>query len=785
MELVDGAPLRAQLGTRPLSQRKLLSYAVPIASGLARAHRSGIVHRDLKPENVMVSSDGVVKIVDFGLAKLVAGIGDGSTLTVRDDEISREGTFLGTVGYMSPEQASGGAVDFRSDQFSFGLMLYEMATARHPFARPSAPQTLSAIIEQEPEPARRLNVEIPLPLEWILDRCMAKDPAERYGSTDDLARDLVRLEQQLSNPDLTRGSFVAAPPSKPKRWLPAGTALALLVAGTALGWFGSAGARRTVAPDPPTWRQITFRKGFVHNARFAADGQSVVYSAAWDRRPIELYTTTIVSPESRALDVPPAGLLAMSRSGQLAVSLGCRFNAASGSCPGTLASVPLLGGAPRSLKEGVEAADWGAGDALAIVRSTGDATRPRLAEFPLGTILSEAGPLHVRVSADGGRVAWSERTASGAVVMVRDAKGTRKVSSSAWGGFSGLAWSPDGTAVYFSGSPIAGVPDDQVFRVSLDGDERRVLTNTGRVRILDIAKDGRLLVDQGIVQSALWIRDSAGQAPRDLSWFDGTVPDALSADGSTLLFTERGVAGRGIESYPIYLRPTDGKPAVRLGTGYGVALSPDGRWALCSTRPASGSQELFLVPLGSGDMRTLDRAGLNIFPSGGVPPAGHFVDSARVAFRARSGTGAWRTYVQAIDGGPPQLVEHEPGGIVSPFAPDGSRFVSRRSDGSHWLATLAPSPAIPLPIPGDDRHYVTQWTADGRGLFIGRTTENLWSIAQLDLASGRMTPLAELVPRSPVGRRGVGLPHISRDGKTFVVSEFARLSALFVVDAHR
>src|SRR6266568_2795195 len=200
MELVDGKTLRTLLDGGALPWRKLLSLAAQTADGLAKAHAAGIVHRDLKPENLMVTRDGFVKILDFGLAKLVpAGFesSEGSHLATvtRGTE---PGTVLGTVGYMSPEQASGHPVDFRSDQFSLGAILYEMASGKRAFDRPTAVQTLSAVIQDEPEPLSATAPKIPANLIWIIERCLAKDPEERYASTRDLARDLAALRDHVS-----------------------------------------------------------------------------------------------------------------------------------------------------------------------------------------------------------------------------------------------------------------------------------------------------------------------------------------------------------------------------------------------------------------------------------------------------------------------------------------------------------------------------------------------------------------------------------------------------------
>jgi tetratricopeptide (TPR) repeat protein len=209
MELVEGETLREILlaqGERPLSSRRLLDIGAQIADGLAKAHAAGIVHRDLKPENVMVTSDGFVKILDFGLVKLR---GDGSggheqwfdsgapTWPESPSPQTAVGAVLGTAGYMSPEQARGRPVDHRSDQFTLGTILYELATGRQAFRRETPAQTIAAIIDTPPEPLAVLNPALPPPARWIIERCLAKDPAERYASTLDLARELRNVRERL------------------------------------------------------------------------------------------------------------------------------------------------------------------------------------------------------------------------------------------------------------------------------------------------------------------------------------------------------------------------------------------------------------------------------------------------------------------------------------------------------------------------------------------------------------------------------------------------------------
>jgi len=201
MELIDGRTLRDLLDAGTLSVRKSLDIAVQIAEGLAKAHEANILHRDLKPENIMVTRDGFAKILDFGLAKLQSPAALGSPAAgaqPTDLSLTREGFVLGTPAYMSPEQASGRPLDFRSDQFSAGVIFYEMFSKRRPFLRATAVQTLSAVIEDEPEPLERLNPRVPAPLRWAVSRCLSKDPDERYSSTRDLARELKQIKDNFA-----------------------------------------------------------------------------------------------------------------------------------------------------------------------------------------------------------------------------------------------------------------------------------------------------------------------------------------------------------------------------------------------------------------------------------------------------------------------------------------------------------------------------------------------------------------------------------------------------------
>src|ERR1700733_4649668 len=196
MELVEGETLRALLASGPIPFRKSVAIAAQVADGLAKAHEVGVVHRDLKPENLMVSRDGTAKVLDFGLAKLrkLGPVGCSDVTT----NITEHGIVMGTVGYMSPEQATGNEVDFRSDQFSFGSVLYEMVTGTPAFRKKTQAETMAAILRDEPESLGTKMLQAPAPFIWIVERCLAKDPKQRYASTRDLARDLAALRDRLA-----------------------------------------------------------------------------------------------------------------------------------------------------------------------------------------------------------------------------------------------------------------------------------------------------------------------------------------------------------------------------------------------------------------------------------------------------------------------------------------------------------------------------------------------------------------------------------------------------------
>ena len=276
-ELIEGKKLRDEVERGPVSTRRLLDLAVQMAGGLRAAHDAGIAHRDLKPANVMITRDGRVKIVDFGLAKAFASAAPGAhghdAITV-----TLPGTVAGTPQYMSPEQARGGDIDFRSDQFSFGLMLYEMATGTQPFRRDSTPQTMAAVIGDEARPIAELNAKVPTVLRWIIERCLAKDPGDRYASTADLLKDLSNLQARLSELSLEDVKPATRPVAASRKWLAAASlAATAAVIVAAMVWL-----RPSAPPAARAFRPLVTDGSFQGSPAWSPDGKTLAYVAPVD-----------------------------------------------------------------------------------------------------------------------------------------------------------------------------------------------------------------------------------------------------------------------------------------------------------------------------------------------------------------------------------------------------------------------------------------------------------------------------------------------------------------------
>jgi hypothetical protein len=451
-ELLEGETLRQKIEAGPLPVRRAMEYAKATAQGLAAAHEKGIVHRDLKPENIFITRDDRTKILDFGLAKLVLPESNVDAATTLTSPATLPGVVMGTVGYMSPEQVRGLPTDARSDIFGFGAVLYEMLTGKRAFKKDTTAETMTAILREEPPELLETNWQGPIGLQKILSRCLEKSPERRFQSASDLAFAIESLTGTSTSPSVA-AQAIKDGVNWPKWILSTGIGALLLVVAAAGWWYG----RGANPPSQPAYQQITFERGFVYAARFAADGRSVVYSASWDGQPLQIYSTVEGSPESRSLNLVNSTLFAVS-STDLAISLGCK-NRYIGDCQGTLARVPISGGAPRELANDIIAADWMPdGNTTTVVSHVEGKYR---VEYPRGNVIYEnVHPLgHLRVSPTGKAIAFSQsvgETGDGGRVFVLDTSGKELAHTQVFVSVEGLAWPASGDEVWVAAATDKG-----------------------------------------------------------------------------------------------------------------------------------------------------------------------------------------------------------------------------------------------------------------------------------------------------------------------------------------
>jgi hypothetical protein len=761
-ELLEGRSLREVLEAGPLPTRKGVEYAQQIARGLAAAHERGVVHRDLKPANLFVTKDGRVKILDFGLAKLTqadAREAAGSQLSTD----TAEGKVVGTVAYMAPEQVRGQAVDARSDIFAFGAVVYEMLSGRRVFVGDTPADTMTAILTKDPEELSRPGLEVPASLERIVRRCLEKEPAERFQSAKDVA---FALEAESGT-----SRAAAAIAGRPrKRWfMAAAVGVPLLLAGVGIGLLYG---RKLWERPLPKITQLTFRRGVVDRARFTPDGKTVVYSAFWDGNRPEIFTTRAESPESRSLGLPPARLMGVSPTGELAILLTPPGDRSDG--PGVLARVPLLGGEPRKVMDDVLAADWSPdGRQLAVIRRVEGEFQ---LEYPVGKVLARPTPgPHLRVSPRGDRVA----VGGVAGIDVYDGAGRRTPLKTPPATYF-FAWASN-DAIWVTGGDAQHARS--VWLATPTAPPREVYRVTGTLALQDASSEGRLLVHHGFERVGVRGKPPGEADERELGVFHWSWVVDLSADGREVLIREgapqlplplRGpLVGR--DAVATYVRPTSGAPPVRLGDGLPLALSPDGRWVFVASFDRRPRFEL--TPTGSGEPRTLRLERFESVEAAWLLDEGHLVIDA--AERGRLS----RVFLVDVSGGEVRPITAE--GVVSirgsqgdgsviGAAADGTlaRYPLRGGDPQPTLARL-PSGTVPI-----------RATGDGRFVLVG-VGGLPYRVHRLELATGRMTPWRALQPDDLTGVPGLGPLAVSADGGAYAYTYGRYLEDLYLVEGLR
>ena len=700
-ELLEGQNLRDQMAGSALPARKALDYAAQMARGLAAAHEKGIVHRDLKPENVFVTRDGRVKILDFGLAKLMRPELSGTPGTETPTLGTEAGVVLGTIGYMSPEQVRGMAADHRSDIFSFGAMFYEMLTGERAFRGASAVETLSAILKEEPAQLSEGSAGIQAGVARVVRHCLEKDPLDRFQSIRDLAFNL----ESLSGVSGSSGAvpIVAPAPVRRAAWLRL-TLLAL--AALALGYV--LGTLRKPAPLAPavSVHRLTDFAGLEEAPAISPDGKSVAFTAyVGDKR--QIWVRLIARGAALQLTRDDADHQAP-RWAPDGASLEYYSSPVEGEPQGTVWEVPALGGSPRRIASTIGGADISHDgkrlaffrfekDQIELVVAARDGAAPRvIATLPLGSYY-----LSPRWSPDDGWVAYQRGYVfTHDIFAVSVGSGESRQITRESRLLSGFCWTADGSGIVYSSarsSTVLYLPTFNLWTVGFDGDGLRQLT-FGEASYVDPDLDAKgLLVAGRILRNLnIWKYPVDGNALDNvrrgvqITHQTGQVqtPSVGASDREVVYLSDSGGHGNlwviDTETGATRQITYEQDPEINLGA---PVWSPDGRQiAFYSTRAGVGGN--WLVNPDGGNLH-------NVVSAGGWASwsrDGHWLYYNENASTQNTGASGPLKKI-AADGGPSITVRTDKGNR-SAISPDGSTlyFVIERpavSGGSDYEIRVA------------------------------------------------------------------------------------------------
>jgi serine/threonine protein kinase len=764
-ELLQGKTLRERLSERPLHIREGADYALQVVHGLIAAHERHIVHRDLKPENLFLTDDGRMKILDFGVAKLqVQAEGE---RTIEDlTTVTKSGAVIGTVAYMSPEQLRAKPVDHRSDIFSFGAILYEMLSGRRAFRGETEVDTMTAVLREEPPDANLEQAGIPVGYRDVVKHCLEKQPDNRFQSVKDLAFALQTLTGSSSHIALAGPKKRQSARVLPWALVTALAAITMLLAVTLL--------LQSPAP-PPSYRRLTFDAGTVYSARFASDGHSIVYSAAWNGKPVQIFSTVGNSLLAQPLNLSDSNLLGISPSNELAL---VQQGAATGqmeTANGMLAVSPLAGGSPRDVLPDVRWADWKTKDELAVVHYVDGHSR---LEFPIGKVLYQSGGWisNIRFSPQGDKIAFMDHPAlwdnRGTVCLV-DLSGHVQAFPREWASENGLAWRPDGKEIWFTAVEKGNTLN--LMAVNLSGKIRTLLDLPVGIILQDLASDGRLLVTLKSQRLVMSFSILGSKQDIDLSWHDWNSARDISRDGQFVLFEDASeAAGPG---YEVVLRKVDGTLPVRLGEGSAGGLSPDGK--LAASTSTTNAAQVTLLPIGAGQPRTINVRGVAHIQNGW---ARFLSDGQRLSVNADEAGHAHRCYIVDLSSGQAKAVTPE-GVLCGPDSPDGRSMIGKGPAGSVIYPLEGGAPRL---IPDlDARFNPVRWSNDGSALYGYYPGELPSKVYKVEIATGKETVIQELRPGAPAGVVMVAPVMVSGDGTRIAYSYNQTLSVLYLISGLR